>query len=593
MKYYYIIICLCLICACSRKHQENDFLTYYEKSKFLETPRYKETIEYCKKLAGASDRLKYTTVGISPQGLELPLLIADKDGAFDINSVRAGKKSVIMIQACIHPGEPEGKDAGMMLLRDIAVLKKCPELLDHVTILFIPIFNVDGHERFSAFNRINQNGPKETGWRTTAKNLNLNRDFLKADAPEMKHWLKLYNKWLPEFLIDCHTTDGADYQYTITYGIEINGNTEEKLTRWMRDVYLKGIEKQMLEKNILIFPYVGFRNWHDPRSGLESWVAPPMLSGGYVAIQNRASLLIETHMLKNYQTRVNATYEILKQSLILLNREYKNLNQLVKNADEYTASQAFREKEFPLAFTSSGDSTIVTFKGKEYTAIKSELTGGEWFQFSDKPADMQIPYFNKQKISVAVKLPEGYIIPQEWAELIERLDLHGIKYSKLKEPKKIMVSSYKFKNVKFSAASYEGRQRLQSFDTDEIKEERMYPKGSAVIDMNQRTARVIAHILEPKAYDSFLNWGFFNSIFEQKEYGESYIMEKVAREMIASNKNLKSEFEKMKAEDKNFANDPWAMLNWFYNQSPFRDMHKDIYPVGRINDRKDVERLIK
>lgn len=577
----FILLVVCCI-SCSRTPDPKEFETFYEKSGFLETPRYDETVAYCKKLAQASPWLSFTTFGNSPLGLGLPLLVADKNRNFSFNEARHSGNVVVLIQACIHAGECEGKDAGMMLLRDIAVLKKYPELLEHVTILFIPIFNVDGHERFSAYNRINQNGPKEMGWRTTARNLNLNRDFMKADAPEMRDWLKLYNKWLPDFFFDCHTTDGADFQYVLTYGLEVNGNTEQHLSDWMRDVYMKEVERKMIGKKLPVFPYVGFRNWHDPRSGLQSWVSPPMLGGGYAAVQNRASLLIETHMLKNYKTRVDATYEILKQSLIVLNKEFNNLKKLVKAADDYTAGPAFRKTAFPLSFQQAKDSVLATFKGYSYSSGKSDLSGGEWFRYSKIPEEWKIPYFNKFEITDKTNLPEAYIIPPEWSFVKGRLDAHGIKYTKLREAKKIKVSSCVFKNVVLSNRSYEGRQRVQKFDMEDITEERTYPAGSVIVPCNQRTARVIAHMFEPKAYDSFINWGFFNSIFEQKEYGESYVLETLAREMLAKNPALKAEFEKKLGEEKEFSADPEAILNWFYTRSDYRDKKLNMYPVGKI-----------
>ena len=211
----------------------DDWQTFYEMSGYKATPRYAETVEYCVRLAAVSPQIHYTAFGISPQGRPLPLLILDKEGRKTAEEVRGSDNVVFLIQAGIHSGEIDGKDAGLMLVRDIAVSGRLPHLLDHVTILFIPIFNVDGHERFGAYNRANQNGPEEMGWRVTAQNLNLNRDYLKADTPEMQSWLKLYNRWLPEFFADCHVTDGADYQYVLTYKIEQHGILDRRIIRWI------------------------------------------------------------------------------------------------------------------------------------------------------------------------------------------------------------------------------------------------------------------------------------------------------------------------------------------------------------------------
>jgi hypothetical protein len=248
IRQQYLPICVALLLvsgalatATARTNDAADWDTYYEKSGKTRTPRYAETIDFCRRLDEASPWVRYTTFGVSPQGRDLPLLIVSKRGVFSPEEAeRARRKGhiIILVQAGIHAGEIEGKDAALMLVRDIAVMKRFPELLDDVSILFIPIFNVDGHERFGPYNRINQNGPEEMGWRTTANSLNLNRDYLKADAEETRAWLQLFNAWLPDFFVDCHTTDGADYQYVVTYIVDIFGNMAPALTDWARDVYI-------------------------------------------------------------------------------------------------------------------------------------------------------------------------------------------------------------------------------------------------------------------------------------------------------------------------------------------------------------------
>lgn len=564
--------------------QKTDLITFYEKTGYKETPRYDETIEYCKKLDNASEWIMYQKFGISPQLRELPLLIVDKNGNFTPEAVRKSGNAVLLVQACIHAGEPEGKDAGFTLLRDIITQPKMAALLDHVTILFMPIVNVDGHERFGKYNRINQNGPVEMGWRTTANNLNMNRDFVKADAKETRDWLKLYNEWLPEFFIDCHTTDGADYQYVITYGLETNGNCDEGLSKWQKDIYLNQITPMMIKSGNPIFPYVMFRIWHDPRSGLRSGATPPMLSQGYTIARNRPGMLIETHMLKGYKTRVEGTYKMIESTLKVLNVEYLNLQKLIKTADDYCSSDDFRKKQFALNFKNSmNDSIMVDYLGVEYTVEKSDMTGGEWFKYNNKkPTIFKIPYFNKVFATDSTLLPKAYIIGPEWSDVIERIKIHGIKTEELQEPQTMKVQSYRFKNMKWGETSYEGRQQLTTFDMEAIEEIRTYPVGSVIIPMNQATAKIIACILEPKANGSFVSWGFFNTIFEQKEYTESYVMETMARQMMLDNPELKKEFELKKATDTEFAKDPREILNWFYSKSPYWDNRLNVYPVGRI-----------
>jgi len=377
--------------------QNKELMTYFEKSDFKETPVYDSTISYCKKLANSSKYVKYQTFGNSGQNRELPLLIVDLNGNFTPEKVKKSGNLTVLIQACIHAGEPDGKDAGLMLIRDLIVNKSKQELFKNITLLFIPILNVDGHERFGKYNRINQNGPKEMGWRTNANNLNLNRDYLKVDSKEIKHWLTLFNRWDPDFFIDCHTTDGADYQYVITYVLDTEGNCDLQLSEWQKNTFLKKIEPMMSESSNPIFPYVTFRNWHDPRSGIKSGVSPTMLSQGYTIARNRPGLLIETHMLKDYKTRVFGTYYMIENTFKILNQEHSKLKRILKEADIKSENLKAENKFHPVSFTiSSTDSTLVDFLGVEYTIEKSKFTNGDWFKYNNsEKRTFKIPFFNK------------------------------------------------------------------------------------------------------------------------------------------------------------------------------------------------------
>jgi hypothetical protein len=571
-----------------------EWKTFYESSGFLKTPSYDETISYCYKLSEASPIASIMNIGVSPQGREIPMMIIDRDGLTDSKQIRTKGRIIVLIQACIHPGEPDGKDAMLSFLRDLLIDKKHKEILENVSILFIPILNVDGHERFGSYNRINQNGPEEMGWRTNAQNLNLNRDFLKADSPEMKQWLKMFSSWLPDFFIDTHTTDGADYQYALTYDLEVYGNLDSGLTRWLNNIYEPRITAGMKTSGFLIFPYVQFRKWHDPRSGLRTGVAPPMISQGYAAIQNRPGLLIETHMLKDYKTRVDATYSMIENTLSILNHQAGTLKTLINMADLSTAAAGFRTQKFPILIkTSQKDSTMVKFEGFDYTIQKSDLTGGDWFVYDNtKPVTLTLPFFNKTYPEQEINLPEAYIIPVEYANVADILKLHGIITDRLTESTEIMVKSYKFRDFEFRKTPYEGRQMVTT-QYDETEETRKFHKGSIVVLMNQRTARVIASILEPAASGSFVEWGFFNQIFEQKEYSETYVMEKMAREMLEKDPQLRKEFLEKMAKDAEFSNDQWNILNWFYSKTPYWDKQFLNYPVGRIFDKTTITYLRK
>jgi hypothetical protein len=568
----------------------DDWTTFYESSNKKRTPDYEKTVEYCKRLAETSPLVHYTTFGTSPQGRDLSLVIVDREGRTTAEQVRRSDNVVFLIQAGIHAGEIDGKDAGLMLIRDVVIHKKLESLLDHVTILFMPFFNVDGHERSGPFNRANQNGPEEMGWRTTAANLNLNRDYVKADSPEMQAWLELYLEWLPDFMADCHVTDGADYQYVVTYAMENLGSMDADLTGWTNEKFLPPFTRDMESAGFPVIRYASYRERHNPKSGIVGWASPPRLSTGYAAIQNRPAILIETHMFKNYEQRVTGTYEVLRSTLKILNEEHKKLRKLVREADQRTASADFRKKPFALSFQMTGDSVITDFLGYEYEVIDSDLTGGEWVRFSDTPVTFQIPIFNSVGPKVTVELPEAYIIPAEWTEVIDRLALHGIFFERLNKPWTLPVKTWKMTNPDWADRPYEGRFQV-TCEFGEVTEAHTYSAGSAIVDMNQRTARVIAHILEPSGGDSFLQWGFFNAVFEQKEYIESYVMENLARQMLEQDKSLRNEFEEKKAADPEWAKSPQQIRQWFYQRTPYWDSRIGIYPVGRIYNRDFLDNV--
>ncbi len=569
--------------------ESGEFDTWWERSGFTETPRYDETVAYCLKLDEASSVISFEYFGKSLQGRDLPLLILDKDGFTTPEEVEKSGKIKLLIQGCVHAGESEGKDAGLALFRDIAMKHKDLNL-DSITILFIPIFNADGHERFTPYSRINQNGPKEAGWRTTANNLNLNRDYLKADSPEMQAWLKLFNRWDPDFFIDCHTSDGADYQYPVT--IEYDGFSHEMLGKWFSESYAPGLTAMMEKSGFPVFSYVSFRNWHDPRSGLVGNVPGPRFSTGYVAARNRFALLIETHMLKDYKTRVKGTYHVLENTLIIMAREKARMENILHAADRYTASVKFRGEPCLIGCEPSmTDSVMVKFRGIDYTLEKSDLTGGNWYQYNSKPVEMILPLFNKQIPTLLAQLPEAYIIPVEWKEIINRLRWHGIRYDTLAESATIRAETYKFSNPRWDKEPYEGRQILLSVETDTVIMERTFTKGSAIVWTDQPNARLLAFMFEPATDESFLRWGFFNSIFEEKEYVETYIMEKMARLMIQKDPALKTRFDRLKAENPEFASDSYAQLKWFFKQTPYYDQYVGLYPVGKIYEAKTPDTL--
>lgn len=556
------------------------------------TPRYAETMAWCFDLARGSDLLHLDSFGVSGEGRALPVVVADRRGRFlPEHHTARGDRVVVLVQACIHAGESCGKDAGLALLRDLAADPAlAARLLGNTTLVFIPIFNVDGHERFGPYNRPNQNGPVEMGWRVTAGNLNLNRDFLKADTPEMRAWLELFNAWDPDFFIDIHSTDGADYQYALTYGLELHGNLEAGLTTLTAD-YRDAMEAALSADGVPIAPYLTFRNWHDPRSGLEAGVMGPRFSQGYAAVRNRPGLLIETHMLKDYPTRVEASRLMVVRTLEWLAVRGGALRAAVAGADAFTAGAAFRAEPFPLRFGRTDVSRPFPFLGVAYDQVTSPVTGGQWFRYhSDRPETMTVEIFDDLAPKVTARLPEAYVVPRQWAAVIDRLRAHGVVLTELAEPVELDIRTWRLADPKWRERPYEGHHPV-TFRAEPVLERRMFPAGSVLVDLAQPLARVAAHLLEPEGPDALVGWGFLDAIFERVEYVESYVIEEMIADMTADDPDLLRQLEQKKAADPAFAADPWAIRNWFYEKTPYGDSRVGIYPIGCLDDRAVVQKL--
>lgn len=564
-----------------------EWQTHAEKTDYRETPTYAETIAYARRLASASEWIRYQEFGRSGMGRPLPLLIAAKGGDFTPQDARRAGKPVVLIQACIHAGETDGKDAGLALLRDIAITKSRQALLDRAVVVFIPIYNVDGHERRSPYNRINQNGPAEMGWRGNATNLNLNRDYMKADAPETRAWLRLWNEWRPDLFIDCHVTDGADFRYNVTYQFEQHENLHPAIRRWSVDAFEGKIIPSAEGSENLFSPYMVFRDNRDPSKGIDSFIATPRFATGYVPVtRNRPALLIETHMLKEHRSRVRGTYDILRASLEEVNRDPSGLLNAVRKADEDTLSSsgvAGSSERLALSVRLTDVATPKLLKGWRYDTKLSEISGALSVAWDTaQPSDTTVPFYTKASTAAAVSTPLFYIIPPQWKDVIEVIEAHGLKTERLAEEATLEVESYRFRDVKFAAAPFEGRMMVE-FKSEPVKERRAYPAGSVLVTLKQVDARVAVHLLEPDAPDSLVAWGFFHPIFEQKEYGESYKLEKLAREMLAKDEDLRREFERRVAEDARFASSASERLRFFYERSPYWDVRLNLYPVGRLN----------
>ncbi|HVK03566.1 MAG TPA: M14 family metallopeptidase [Armatimonadaceae bacterium] len=550
-----------------------------ERTRFDATGRYAEAVAFCRKLEKASPYAKVVRYGTSPQGREMVALILSRDKAFTPEAARRAGKPVVVLNNGIHSGEIEGKDADLILARDILVTKARASLLDGVTLVLIPVFSVDAHEeRFGAHNRVNQNGPREMGWRSTSVNLNLNRDFVKADAGEMRALLGLIRAWDPDFLFDNHTTNGGDWRYSVLFDVPSAPSLHPGVAAWamkMRVAVAEAVEKD----GFLTAPYFSLRDPGKPEGGLSVQDFEPRYAHGYMTARNRPSMLVETHMLKPYAERVAATYSVNARTLAYIGANAKQLLDAVRAADS-TAAATRPGDRFVLTSQATAETRPFLFRGLAYAPFESPITGGAVHAWTREPKDTPTMIRDAFATGLSVAAPAAYAIPPQYAEVIARLDLHGLRYTRLAAPITDAFDTYRFEEVAFPPAPFEGRFRPR-FRTVPIRERRTLPAGTVLVSVAQPRAKLLLHLLEPDAPDSLLSWGFFNGIFASPEYAEEYAMEPIARRMLAADPALKAAYEE-RLKDPAFAADRRARLAFFYERSPYFDGRKDKYPIVRL-----------
>lgn len=590
---------LCVFAAFAQRGaaSPDDWRTPTEISDYRTTPRYDETMAYVHRVATAAPKqVRVESFGKTGEGRDLVVVVVSKDGVFDPATLHQANRPIVLIQNAIHAGEMDGKDSCLALLRDMVITKSKATLLERDVVLIVPIYNADGHERFGPYNRINQNGPEQMGWRTQSQNLNLNRDYLKADAPETRAFLKLWNQWLPDFFVDDHVTDGADYQYDVTYALDTGPDVDPALAAWQKGTLAPYLEQSVTAAGHKIAPYISFADDTDLMKGIVATQDTPRFSTGYMILQNRPGMLVELHMLKDYKTRVTGNYELLRALLEVINRDADKLTAMNRAADAATiaAGRNFNPvAAFPLQLVPTGETQLVHFLGYKYTRSLSEVSGAIRIEYSHEPAEYDLPRQTALKTALTVAPPRAYIIPAQWTQVIAVLEAHGLHVERTTAPWSAEVGTYRCTPT-WQLRPFEGRIPVagatgahQSGTRSEsickpVQETLSFPAGSVVVRMDQRAAKVAIHFLEPDGPDSAVSWGFFDAIFEQKEYGESYVLEKLAREMMAKDPKLKQEFEQQVTGDPKFAASPRARLDFFFQHSPWRDEYMNRYPVGRL-----------
>jgi murein tripeptide amidase MpaA len=553
---------------------DNPWITPAEKTGLTDTPGYDETVTYLQRLAEQSPLIKLLPFGRTAQGRVLYAVLAAKGNPQDI---RSNSRPTLLAQAGIHSGEIDGKDAGLMLLRDLAFGGKAA-LLDRANFLFVPFFNADGHERSSEWNRPNQRGPIRQGWRTTAQNLNLNRDYMKADAPEMAAMLRLIGTWKPALYLDLHVTDGIDYQYDITYGFHgWDGSFawSPSIGAWLDQTWRPAMDAALTAAGHIPGPLVFAVNHRDLTQGISAGPGNPRFSNAYGDLRHIPSVLVENHSLKPYKQRVLGTYVLLEASLQVLGEHIATLDPAM------SADAKAQPATVPMNWSDNSDvQTTMDFAGIAYEEFVSPASGVKEVRWLGTPKIYEkLPVHLNTKPGVELRRPKAYWISPAQSEIIARLKLHGVQLEPHPRPKAQSLEMYRLVNPSPAAQPFEGRHLVTTRVKPETRTE-TFPAGSVRVPTDQPLGDLAVALLEPESTDSFLAWGFFPEILQRTEYIEGYVIAPMAEKMLASDPQLKAEFEAKLAAEPKFAADPTARLQWFYERTKFQDDRYLLYPVG-------------
>jgi len=573
--------------------------TLAESSNFRQTGRIDEVERISRELALAWPlAVRSIEYGRSVEGRPMRALLASRTGALTSAELRARKVPLLMLQGGIHPGESDGKDAGFIALRELLDGSAGAGLLERIAILFVPAFNTDGHERTGRWNRPNQNGPEETGWRTTAQNLNLNRDYIKADAPEMQAMLRLIDAWDPLVCADLHVTDGADFEPDISIQAEPIHQGDPGLRAAGAQLRDELIARLAALGSLPLDFYPDLARTDDPSSGFALTVYSPRFSTGYFPQRNRFSVLVETHSWKSYAHRVRVMRNTVMSLAELVSAHGAEWLKLVATADQAAAQLGGSElaMDFQTRWrepSRAGSATderndhgarIIDFRGYAYTRTQSAVSGGLVTVYDPKtPQIWRVPLRHAVEAAQVVKLPRGgYVVPLAFAvHIAPRMEAHGIVYERLtRRHDNVRAEAFHAHHVSFSATPFEGRTRALLEGAWSDLAVNIEP-GALFVPIAQPLARLVAALFEPQAPDSLAAWGFFNACFEQKEQLEPYVAERIASEMLAADPQLRDEFQE-RLKDPRFAASPGDRLEFFLRRHPSWDERYNLYPVMRV-----------
>lgn len=544
------------------------WVTPSERTGLTETPSYAETRAFAERLVAASPLLRIEVFGKTAQGREMFAIVARKPGT--------PPKPVLLVQGGIHAGEIDGKDAGLMLVRDIAFRGKA-DLLDKADLVFVPIFNIDGHERTSAYNRPNQRGPVSQGWRTTAQNLNLNRDYIKADSPEMQAMIGLIRTYDPALYLDLHVTDGTDHQYDVAIafaGWDGLYAQSPAIGRWLDGRFRPAISGALTRAGHVPGYYVDARDNARPEAGILHTPGSPRFSDGYGDFRRLPTVLVETHSLKPYRQRVLGTYVLVEESLRLVGRDGGALVRAI------ASDRASRPKTLTVSYSPLAKPLrTVTFLGVAHETYRSAASGADEVRWLGKPITQKMDVFGFAPDKV-VDLPVAWWVPATAPDVIARLKLHGIDFETIAEARTLSLDMVRLEGPKLGSAN-EGHIPLSAANYVHAPRVETYPLGSVRVPADQPLGLLAAAMLEPESPESFLAWNFFPGILQRTEYMEGYVIAPLAEHMLAESPALAAAFKAKLDAEPAFAKDSRARLQWFYERTPYFDDRYLLYPVGR------------
>ncbi|HMI04542.1 MAG TPA: M14 family metallopeptidase [Pedobacter sp.] len=551
-------------------------LTPYEISGKKETATYPQAIQFYKDLDQSYPQAKLISCGITDFGEPLHVLVLSKDQVFDPVAIRKSGRRILLINNGIHPGEPEGIDASMMLARDLLKNDRLPQ---NTVICIIPVYNIDGSFNRTGTSRANQNGPVTYGFRGNSRNYDLNRDFIKTDSRNSRAFQEIFNAWQPEIFVDTHTSNGADYQYVMTLIPTQKDKLNPLLSAYMTKTMIPSLYEGMKNSGYEMIPYVNSVE-ETPDAGITGFLESPRFSTGYTTLHNTIGFMPETHMLKAYDKRVDATYKLLQHYIDIVVRDAKIIGENKRKAEEQTALQKKFTVEWKLNEKLADE---IEFKGYTAKQKPSGVSGLDRLYYDrNEPYTKTIKQWNNFEPSVMIDKPIAYIIPQAWEKVIDLLKLNRVKLRRLQENTEIGVELYYIADYKTQPKAFEGHYLHSGVKLNTVKRTLQFYKGDYIVYADQPVNRYLIETLEPQATDSFFNWNFFDSILSMKEHFSAYVFEDTAAELLKKDPGLKARLEQEKAKNPELNKNAEAQLDFVYKNSDYYEKTHSRYPIARL-----------